>query len=267
MTDQASQPEFPYLPQVTITTTLQRIADALPHHPDASREALADTMKGVVAAVVAMRPRDPTEMAMVARIIILQAVMVESLRRAKQPGLPEMLRSRSINQANAACRLEDTTIRRLTQRQLHAVVPPAVWQVALPEARPQAPYVAPEKGGARRAMAQVAEGPVAKGPVAEGSVAEGPLDVAVAANERVAPVAAAPQVATAVARPVAEGRHERRRRERAERRMQAGARTVGAPSARGAMAGSSLCLPSLRRARRPPRWRWQLDRGVEPHTP
>jgi hypothetical protein len=223
MTDQASQPEFPYLPQVTITTTLQRIADALPHHPDASREALADTMKGVVAAVVAMRPRDPTEMAMVARIIILQAVMVESLRRAKQPGLPEMLRSRSINQANAACRLEDTTIRRLTQRQLHAVVPPAVWQLALPEARPQAPYVAPEKGGARRAMAQVAEGPVA-----EGSVAEGPLNVAVAANERVAPVAAAPQVATAVARPVAEGRHERRRRERAERRMQAGARTVGA---------------------------------------
>jgi hypothetical protein len=140
--------------------------------------------------------------------------MVESLRRAKQPGLPEMLRSRAINQANAACRLEDVTLRRLTERQRRAVVPPAVWQVALPEARPQAPYVAPEGRAAHKASAP------------HQTVApDGPTE----------PAAAVPQPAQAAARPAPlEGRHERRRRERAERRLAAAARTVStAIGARG----------------------------------
>ena len=98
MTDQASQPEFPYLPRVTITATLQRIADALPRDPGATREELAAAMRAVIAALFGLRPRDPIELALAARIVIIQAVMADCMRRANQPGLPEALRYRSINQ-------------------------------------------------------------------------------------------------------------------------------------------------------------------------
>ena len=213
MTDQASQPEFPYLPRVTINATLQQIADALPRDPAAPREALAAAMKVVTAALFGLRPRDPIELALAARIVIVQAVMADCMRRANQPGLPEALRYRNINQSIALCRLEDTTYARLTDRQRHAVVPPAGWQVTLPEPRPQAPYVAPEGRAAHRAPMPVAAAP---------------LRQADAPDEQVAPVAPVAPPAPVAARPVMESRHERRRRERAERRLAAAARTVGA---------------------------------------
>jgi hypothetical protein len=247
MTDHASPTDFPYLPQIAITTILQRVANALPRDPRASPEEQADLVKFAVASVFSLRPRDPHEMTLAARIVIMGAITADCLRRATQPGLPEIMRYRIVNQAGALCRLEDSTANKLFERQRHAIAPPGKVQVRLPAARPQAPYVAP--GADAVAGDAVAGEAVGVDAVEVDAVGVGEAGAGMALSPRTVaseaqakPTASVPQpAANAVAQPATasavqppsgaapqtEGRHERRRRERAERRLAAARGTAG----------------------------------------
>jgi len=159
MTHQPSQHPFPYLSQATMTATLRRVAGALPQDPDATPEDRAIDIKAAAAAIAALRPRDPMEATLAARIVVMQAMHMACFRRANQPGLPETLRIRNINQGAMLCRMEDAADRALRQRQAHPIAAPAAIDVDLPEPHPQAPYVAPQAVAARKPSPPVAAAP------------------------------------------------------------------------------------------------------------
>jgi hypothetical protein len=184
-------PALPLDPD-TLATLLRTTADALPHHLGTSAEETATLRNAVSIAIARLRPRDPMEALLAARIIAMHYHIMEDLYRAAQPDLAPGLQLRFQARAHALGKLVDAMLFDLRDRQTAPVLwPGALLQASVPEPRAQpAPVPAP----------------------------------------RAQPAPEAARASTPPQPPPAEGRHERRRRERAERHAAA----ARAPARQGA---------------------------------
>ncbi len=170
---------------VTFAAMLRTTVDALPFHPRASAEEKAHMREAASLVVAALRPRDPLEAVLAARFVSAHYHVMEDFRAAAEPNLPPALQLRYQGRLIALCKTMDATLKTFLDRQTAAPRRPA--EVAAPVAAPEA-----------RPAAEAARADAPPAPV---------------------PAEAAPEAAPASTppRPVVEGRHARRVRERAER--------------------------------------------------
>jgi len=184
------------LDPLTHAAMLCTTMDALPYHPQATAEQKAEMREAARLAIGRLRPRDPLEAMLAARIVGFHAHLVDNLRSAAQSDLPPDLRLRFQGRAMALARVMDATVFKLQDLQ---TVP------------------------ARRATALPASAPalLAAVPVVPAAVP--------APDAEPAPEAT---LGRTPPRPVVEGRHARRLRERAERhaaRAKAAGLAAGGP--------------------------------------
>ena len=179
-TQTAPQPLDP----ATLADTLSTTMEALPQHKQASADETAIRREAARLAIARLRPRDPLEAMLAARIVAFHAHLMENVRSAAQPDLPPNLQLRFQGRAMALARMVDATMCELQGRQNV----PAPRAGALPATAPALPAAVP------------------------------------APDAEPAPEAA---VASTPPRPVVEGRHARRVRERAERHAAARAKAAG----------------------------------------
>jgi hypothetical protein len=176
----------------TLATLLRTTADAMPHHLGTCAEDVARQQRAVFNAITRLGPRDPVEALLASRIVAMHFHIMENLYRAGQPDLLPGLQLRFQAKAHALSKLVDATLFELRDRQTAELV----W---------------PGAGSRLRASGL----PVSGVPVSGSEPRAQPVPVP---TPRPQP---APEAARASAPllqpPLAEGRHERRRRERAER--------------------------------------------------
>ena len=121
-----------------LRTTIDAVAAPLP----APRRRKQATQREAAFIVIAtLRPRDPLEAMLAARIVVAHVHLMDNLRCAAQPDLPPNLRLRFRASALALTRLMDATMRELTRRQAGPALQPA--EIAGDGARP------PRAAGAR----------------------------------------------------------------------------------------------------------------------
>jgi hypothetical protein len=188
-------PEIPTLPPdpATLAAMQCTIIDALQPRPDASPAQQAAQRDGALALFAALLPRNPVEATLAANIVVAHYTAMDCFRRAARDDLTVDLHLRTVGKAIALCRMIDLAMRELARRQGNFAVQPA--------ARPASLRLAPVQ------------------PVPQLAPGAQPAPGA-------APAPTLPQP------PGAEGRHERRRRERAERHLAAAAERAGrSPSA------------------------------------
>jgi hypothetical protein len=181
MTQSATQPQPLALDPVTHAAMLCTTMDALPFHPRATAEQKAAMCEAARIAIGRLRPRDPLEAMLAARIVAFHAHIMDDLQKAAQADLPPTLQLRFEGRAMALARMMDATVFELRDRQ----TVPARRAEPLPATAPALPMTVP-------ALPAAVPAPDAE-PAPEAALASTP-----------------PQ-------PVVEGRHARRRRERAER--------------------------------------------------
>jgi hypothetical protein len=190
----------------TLAVLVRSTLDALPHPPGLSAEETAARQDGAVDAIARLRPRDPLEAFLAARIVALQYHLMEDLRCVTEVDVPAVWKLRLQGRAIAMSKLMDRTVFELRDRQTAPLVwpemprPAALLRAAQQLARPQPSGLVPAE--AAEPLAQPAP--------------------------KVAPASTPPQP------PPAEGRHERRRRERAERHAAAKSALARRPNAAAA---------------------------------
>jgi len=203
MTPATTQPQPLALDPLTHAAMLCTTMDALPFHPRATADQKAAMREAARLAIARLRPRDPLEAMLAARVVAFHAHLIDNLRSAAQPDLPPTLHLRFQGRAMALSRVMDATVFKLQDLQ---TVP------------------------ARRATALPASAPALSAAVPVVPAAVPVVPAAVPAPEvELAPEAA---LASTPPRPVVEGRHARRCRERAERhaaRAKAAGLAAGGP--------------------------------------
>ena len=115
------------LDSATLSTMLRSTFEALTIGPNASPEDIAALRQAALIALIALRPRDPVEAMLAARIVCAQNASMECFRRAGQPDIGDTVLHRLTAKAIALASFASRTQREL--RQLQAA-PPAY---ALPE--------------------------------------------------------------------------------------------------------------------------------------
>jgi hypothetical protein len=144
MTPPASQPQPTQLDPITLAVMVRATMDAVPHHPDASAEEQAAQRHAAFTIIAALRPRDPLEAMLAARIAAAQFHIMDDLRCAAQHDLPPNLRLRYRASAVALTRMQEAAQRELTRRQAGPALQPAALPASIPAPRPQpAPATAP----------------------------------------------------------------------------------------------------------------------------
>ncbi len=112
------------------TTAL--LLESLPVPPGASEREVALRRQSALEMVAVLRPRDPVEAAMAARVVAAHYGVMDSFRCAVQPELPARLMIQHQGRALALSRLMDVTLTALERRQ---AMRPALRAVAAPEVR------------------------------------------------------------------------------------------------------------------------------------
>ena len=217
MTQSPTQPQPLALDALAHAAMLCTTMDAMPFHPGATADQKASMREAASLVVASLRPRDPVEAMLAARLVSAHFHVMDNFRAAAQPDLPPNLQLRYQGRAIALCRMMDTTLRDLRDRQGAAARRPAVGAaVGAPVAQPAVEVV-------KAALSAAAPAPDA---------------------------APAPEAAPArTAPPVVEGRHARRVRERAERHAaRAKAAVLGAGGAGDAMQQRLLAEVAARAA-------------------
>lgn len=126
------------LDPATFKTMLHGVVDALPHHPQAKPEEIAALREAAYLAISALRPRDPLEAMLAARIISAHFHAMHSLACAVQPNLPPALQLRHQGRAVALSLLTDASLRNLLNRQTAPARQPQGLPAAVgPDPRPQ----------------------------------------------------------------------------------------------------------------------------------
>ncbi len=187
------------------------IIDALPPRPDAPEAQKAAQREGALEFLAALHPRNPVEATIAAGIVTAHFAAMDCFRRAAQGDLSVNLHLRTVGKAIALCRMIDVQMRDLARRQGGHAEQPAAQPapVRSAPARPETVQPVPEPG----APAQPAPEAV--------------------------PASAPPRP------PVAEGRHARRQRERAERHAAAAALRAGRGSSAAEIATQQRLLAEL----------------------
>lgn len=188
-------PQIAALPldPTTLDALLRGITEALPHLPTATEADKAGLQRAALGFLALLHPRDPMEAVLAAQIVITHFAGLYDFACAARPDLPAALQLRYQGRAISLIRLSDQVRRELIRRQGGPVARPVALQGAM--------VARSEPVAASSAPAQAAE---AAPPAAPADAGEAP--------DRVVPI---------------EGRHERRRRERAERHLAAAARRGG----------------------------------------
>jgi hypothetical protein len=166
------------------------ILDALPPHPGASETDKAAQREGALAFLAALLPRNPLEATIAAGIVAAHYAAMDCFRRAARGDLSVDLHLRTMGKAIALCRMIDRAMRDLARRQGGLGVQPA--------ARPA-------------------------------SVRSASVQPASELGARAQPAPEAARASTPPQPRVAEARHERRQRERAERHLAAAAARRAGP--------------------------------------
>jgi hypothetical protein len=161
---------------------LSATIDTLPHHPHASAEATATEREAAFLVITALRPRDPLEAMLAARVVAAHYHVMDNFRCAAQPGLPPNLQLRFQARAVALSRLMDATLHNLLDRQTAAARQPGALPAAVPTpraepapdaARASPPPQLPVEGRHARRRRERAERPAAAARLA-GLVSGGP---------------------------------------------------------------------------------------------
>ena len=120
----------------TLNTLLRSTLDALPHHPQATADEIAQQREAAMLVVAALGPRDPVEAVIAGRYVAAHHAMMEAFRCAAQPDLPPALVLRFQGKAIGLARMTTVALRELERRQegppMRVVPLPPV-----PESRPQ----------------------------------------------------------------------------------------------------------------------------------
>ena len=223
------------LHEATFSAMLRATVDALPHHPRATAEQVATVREAALLFIASLRPRDPMEAVLAARIVALDRHVMWNLACAAHPGVAADLQLRAQGRAGTLGRLLDATRDEYRRLQADApcqpvglptwVAPGAAWAAAAAEASSpaeEAPMEAPAAPAGEPRAAEVAEAAPAAQP---------PVPVAAEAAAPAAPAARAP-VPQLVRAPMAPPRHgstkAERRAWRAQRAAEAARRRAGA---------------------------------------
>ncbi len=131
----------PTLLAVIIRTTL----DTIPHHPDAPAEEQDANREATYTIIASLRPRDPLEAMLAARIAAAHFQMMDDLRCAAQPDLPPTLKIRFRANAAALSRMQRDAQRELIRRQAHPALQPVALPAAIPAPRPRPAPATPRR--------------------------------------------------------------------------------------------------------------------------
>ncbi len=250
------------LHEATFSAMLCATVDALPHHPRATAEQVATVREAALLFIASLRPRDPMEASLAARIVALDRHVMWNLACAAHPGVAADLQMRAQGRAGTLGRLLDLT--RAEYRRLQAdapcqpaglptwVAPGAAWAAASAAEAEAAPSPTPVEAaqmktaatpdGEPRAAEMAEAAPAAQPPVPAAEcavpVAEGAAPAALSAGTP------APQLVRAPVAPPRQGSTKAERRAwRAQRAAEAAARRRAGPSALAACWGRGPYTP------------------------
>ena len=156
-TIQTSAEPLPLDP-ATLNTMLRSTIEALPQHPHATAEARAERCDAAFHAISALRPRDPLEAMLAARIIVLHYHAMYNLACCLQPNTPGDLQIRCQGRAESLGRQSD---KMRAEYLHHQQTNPARRPLGLPAA------VAPEPQPQPQPAPQAAADPTAAPPTTE----------------------------------------------------------------------------------------------------
>src|SRR5580700_1351335 len=137
------------LDPATFNTMLRSTIEALPHHPHATAEARAERCDAAFLAISALRPRDPLEAMLAARIIALHYHAMYNLACCLQPNTPSDVRLRcrgrgeSLGRQSDKMRAEYLHDQQTNQARRPAGLPASAAVAVAPEPQPQ-PQPAPQ---------------------------------------------------------------------------------------------------------------------------
>jgi hypothetical protein len=147
------------LDPATFNTMLRSTIEALPHHPHATAEARAERCDAAFLAISALRPRDPLEAMLAARIIALHYHAMYNLACCLQPNTPSDLQLRCQGRGESLGRQSD----KMRAEYLHnQQTNPARRPAGLPASAAVAPEPQPQPQPAPQAADQMAEPPTAR---------------------------------------------------------------------------------------------------------
>src|SRR5580700_8272110 len=147
------------LDPATFNTMLRSTIEALPHHPHATAEARAERCDAAFLAISALRPRDPLEAMLAARIIALHYHAMYNLACCLRPNTPGDLQLRCQARGESLGRQSD----KMRAEYLHnQQTNPARRPAGLPASAAVAPEPQPQPQPAPQAADQMAEPPTAR---------------------------------------------------------------------------------------------------------
>lgn len=123
----------------TIGAMVRSTLASLPLDPDAPEEDTAADLNAAVCALRSLRPRDPAEAMLAARIVSAHHAAMECFRRAAQPGISDITALRLHNKAISLANLAMRTQRELQKCQ---AAPPA-YPVPAEQEQADEPQLAP----------------------------------------------------------------------------------------------------------------------------
>jgi hypothetical protein len=133
------------LDPATFHTLISTTIDALPHHPKASPEEIATQQHAAFLIIASLRPRDPMEAMLAARVIAAHAHVMDNFRNAAQPDLPPNLQLHFQGRAIGLSRLMDVTLHEFWNRQTAPARQPKGLPVSvMPAVHPVTPAVHPQ---------------------------------------------------------------------------------------------------------------------------
>ena len=135
----------PVIP-TTLAVIIRVAMDAVPHHPDASAQEQDDRCHAAYDMIATLRPRDPLEAMLAARIAATQFHVMDDLRCAGDANLAHNLRLRYRRSATALARMQHDAERELTRMQAFPARQPATLSAPIPAPREKpAPVAAPPR--------------------------------------------------------------------------------------------------------------------------
>ncbi len=199
------------------------ILDALPPHPGASEAQKAAQREGALEFLAGLHPRNPVEATIAAGIVAAYYAAMDCFRRAARGDLTMDLHLRTMGKAIALCRMINVGMRDLARRQGGVAIQPA----ALPaSARPVPVQAVPVRPGSEQGLpAQAVPAQAVPAQAVKVQPLPGRPEPEMCASGQPVPEAVGPSAPSQP--PVAEGRHERRRRARLERHAAAAAQRAG----------------------------------------
>jgi hypothetical protein len=144
MTPPPTQPQPDPLDTTTLAVIVRATMDAVPRDPDISADEQAARCHTAFSIIATLRPRDPLEAMLAARIAAAHFHIMDNFRCAADHDLSPNMKLRYRASAVALTRMQEAAQRELMRRQTFPAVQPAALPVAVPAPRAQpAPANAP----------------------------------------------------------------------------------------------------------------------------